>query len=183
MPSHSRTARVLLLVEGLRATAMRLEEIRDFYRLSDRIGTAGQPTCEQFDAVADAGYEVVLNLAPFQADSGALASEAEVVTARGMEYVHIPVDWSAPRPEDAEAFFAAMRAHAGRKLFVHCIANRRVSAFLYLYRILCEDVPEAVAAYDLHRLWTPEGVWAEFMTVVRTGERQGDDEDTGGGRG
>jgi len=166
---------------------MRLEYIRDFYRLSERIGTAGQPTREQFDAVADAGYEVVLNLAPYRDGSGALADEAELVAARGMQYAHIPVDWDAPRPEDADAFFAAMRAHAGRKLFVHCIANRRVSAFLYLYRVLCEDVPEAVAARDLHRLWTPTGVWGEFLTAVRsrgrTGERRGENEDTGGGGG
>ena len=44
------------------ATAQ-LSDIYRFQAVTATLGTAGQPTAEQFDAVKDAGYEVVINLA------------------------------------------------------------------------------------------------------------------------
>jgi len=41
-----------------------LETIPHFLRLSDRVGTAGQPCEDQFAAIRQAGYEVVINLRP-----------------------------------------------------------------------------------------------------------------------
>ena len=40
-----------------------LSDIYRFQSVTANLGTAGQPTAEQFDAVKDAGYEVVINLA------------------------------------------------------------------------------------------------------------------------
>ena len=40
-----------------------LSDIYRFQAVTANLGTAGQPTAEQFDAVKDAGYEVVINLA------------------------------------------------------------------------------------------------------------------------
>jgi protein tyrosine phosphatase (PTP) superfamily phosphohydrolase (DUF442 family) len=140
-----------------------LHQIRNFLSLSDRIGTAGQPTAEQFADVRAAGYEFVVNLA-MRNSTNALPDEREVVTGLGMDYVHIPVVWEAPSVDDARRFFDAMDAAAGRKVFVHCAMNMRVSAFMYLYRTVRERVDPDVAAADLHRLWTPNAVWQQFLT-------------------
>jgi protein tyrosine phosphatase (PTP) superfamily phosphohydrolase (DUF442 family) len=105
---------------------------------------------------------VVINLAT----SNALPDEQALVERMGGEYIPIPVIWDAPALADIERFFAAMAAHQGQKLFVHCAANMRVSAFMYLYRTLQEGMDEAEAARDLHRLWTPNEVWQAFMDRV-----------------
>ena len=52
-----------------------------------------------------------------------------------MEYVHIPVVWSLTH-KDLTRFFAALEEHRGRKVFVHCLLNMRVTAFVFLYRVL-----------------------------------------------
>ena len=139
-----------------------LRSIRNFLALGDRIGTAGQPTAEQFAAVAAAGFEVVINLA-LPTSTYALPDERVTVTRLGMEYVHIPVIFEAPAVEDARRFFGAMDAAAGRKVFVHCAMNMRVSAFMYLYRTLRLGVEPEEAAAHLHDVWVPNPVWQQFI--------------------
>ena len=114
----------------------RFKGIRDYIQLTDRIATSGQPTEEELAAVARAGYEGVINL-DVAGSSYALDDEAGLVRSLGIEYVHIPVVWENPTRVDLERFFAAMEERRGKKLFVHCAANRRVSVFMALYRILC----------------------------------------------
>jgi protein tyrosine phosphatase (PTP) superfamily phosphohydrolase (DUF442 family) len=142
-----------------------LHSIRDYLPLSDRLGTGGQPTAEQFDALRDAGYEVVINLA-LPTSTYALPDEHGVVDARGMRYVHIPVDFDAPSADDARAFFEAMDAATGRKVFVHCAMNMRASAFVYLYRTVREGVDGGAASRDLHHVWTPNPIWQQFLTTA-----------------
>ena len=80
-----------------------LSEIYSFRDISERLGTAGQPTESQFRAVKKAGFEAVINLALPTSDN-ALANEGSIVTDLGMTYVHIPVDFKAPTSPDFHAF-------------------------------------------------------------------------------
>jgi protein tyrosine phosphatase (PTP) superfamily phosphohydrolase (DUF442 family) len=144
-----------------------ISRIRNFHQLSDLIGTSGQPLAQEFSVIRDAGYTVVINLALPDLPN-ALSDEADLVAAEGMEYIHIPVFWDSPKIEDIVRFFVAMEAHNDQKIFVHCAANKRVSAFLYLYRVLRERTSEAEAAQDLHRIWQPDETWQDFInTVIR----------------
>ena len=139
-----------------------LTGIYNFLPLTDYVATAGQPTEAELAAVKAAGYEAVVNLLP--ADSpNALPEEAEIVTGLGMEYVPIPVDWASPQAAAAERFFDVLDAHQDRRIFVHCAANMRVSAFMYLYRALRQHIPPAEASQDLHRIWTPNETWQRFI--------------------
>jgi len=139
-----------------------LDGIYNFLPLTDCIATAGQPTEAELAAVRAAGYEVVINLLP--ADSpNALPEEEEVVSELGLEYVYIPVDWSRPEAADVERFFDAVDAYRDRRIFVHCAANMRVSAFMYLYRTLRQHVPPAEAVGDLRRIWTPNETWQNIL--------------------
>ena len=148
-----------------------LAEIRAFLSLSDKIGTAGQPSVEQFVAIKAAGYATVVNLA-LPTSTNALPNEAEIVTSYGMEYIHIPVDWEKPQVEDALNFFEVMAANDDKKVFVHCAANMRVSAFMFLYRTLCQNVAPEAALQDLQQIWTPAPQWQAFIEQVTTQYRR-----------
>nr|WP_290226264.1 protein tyrosine phosphatase family protein [Trichocoleus desertorum] len=148
-----------------------LESIRAFLNLADQIGTAGQPTAEQFPALQAAGYETVVNLA-LSTSTNALPNEAEIVTQQGMQYVHIPVSWENPQVEDALHFFAVMKANQDKKVFVHCAANMRVSAFMFLYRTLCQKMAPEEALQDLYRIWIPDQQWQAFIDQVTTQYRE-----------
>jgi protein tyrosine phosphatase (PTP) superfamily phosphohydrolase (DUF442 family) len=139
-----------------------LADICSFRAISDRLGTAGQPTENQFRTVREAGFETVINLALPTSDN-ALPHEGSVVTGLGMSYVHIPVDFKAPTLRDFRVFCRVMEAFDGQRVFVHCAANMRVSAFVFLYRVLHEHLPAAEAERDLHAIWQPDEVWSRFI--------------------
>src|SRR4051812_49728222 len=116
-----------------------LSEIYSFCAVGAKLGTAGQPTPEQLRVVREAGFDAVINLALPTSDN-ALANEGSVVTGLDMSYVHIPVDFTLPTAQDFRAFCRVMEAFDGRPLFVHCAANKRVSAFVFLYRVLYQGI-------------------------------------------
>ncbi|MBD2256588.1 sulfur transferase domain-containing protein [Pseudanabaena sp. FACHB-2040] len=139
-----------------------LASIYHFLPISDAIATAGQPTAEQFEAIRQAGYQVVVNLALLTSDN-ALPQEPALVESLGMQYVPIPVIWEEPTLADLHRFFAVMEANQDKKVFVHCAANMRVSVFVYLYRCLRLELDEAQARQDLHRIWQPNSIWQQFI--------------------
>jgi protein tyrosine phosphatase (PTP) superfamily phosphohydrolase (DUF442 family) len=140
-----------------------LGEIYNCREISPMLATSGQPKEEQLRAIAAAGYEVVVNLALHDDPRYSLPDEADTVRASGMEYVHIPVQFAKPAREDLDAFFAAMEHHRGKRLWVHCAANMRVTAFLGLYWSLREGWEKGRAFEHMDSLWTPNEVWKSFI--------------------
>lgn len=136
--------------------------IPNYLKISDRLATAGQPTAAQLRAIAAAGYQTVVNLAP-PTHQNALPDEAAIVESLGLEYVSIPVAWENPTIADLEQFFAVMQRRGDRPVFVHCALNMRVSAFVYLYRRLQEGVSQEVAVADLLQIWVPNPTWQQFI--------------------
>lgn len=141
---------------------MKIEEIYNFLKVSDSVATSGQPTESQFAAIKASGYQVVVNLA-LTSSPNALPNESEIVESLGMEYVHIPVVWENPTLDNVARFFNIVEANAGQPIFVHCAANMRVSAFVYLYRLLREQISNEQATQDLHKIWIPNENWQTFI--------------------
>lgn len=140
-----------------------LESIRNFQVVSHRLSSAGQIGYEQIPLLQEDGYQVVVNLAP--ADEERNGREGFLVAQSGLTYVHIPVDWARPLLSDVEMFFDVMRANEDRKVFVHCFANMRASAFVYMYRTLVDGVPEDEARGTMNEVWDPGELqqWAELI--------------------
>ena len=140
----------------------KIENIFNFLQLTDSIATGGQPTQKQLSLVKNAGYKTVINLATSSSEN-ALPDEKEIVEALGMKYLHIPVDFNHPTSEDFAAFSQAMQDNKEQPLFIHCAANLRVSAFLYIYRVTQEGCNPQQASLDLSKIWTPNKTWQQFI--------------------
>ena len=132
---------------------------------SPRISSAGMPTRRQFAAIADAGFDVVVNLAPSGA-LGAHENERTLVEQRGMRYFNIPVNFDSPRKEDFERLAQILRDNGDRRILVHCQMNLRASTFVFLYRVieLGEDPDRAFD--DLEHVWLPSSRWREFIREI-----------------
>jgi protein tyrosine phosphatase (PTP) superfamily phosphohydrolase (DUF442 family) len=139
-----------------------LAGIQNYRAVDDRLGTAGQPVADQFRAVREDGFEVVVNLALPTSDN-ALADEGSIVTGLGMSYVHIPVNFENPTPRDFELFCRVMDSFARHRVFIHCAANKRVSAFVFLSRVLRCGIDVSDAEKDLRAIWEPDEAWARFI--------------------
>lgn len=141
---------------------MAINNILNFVPISNTIATAGQPTEEQFAAIKDAGYQIVVNLA-LTTSTNAIPREQQIVESQGMQYIHIPVLWENPTQANLDRFFQVMRDNADKRIFVHCAMNMRVSAFVYLYRRIQESIDDETAKQDLHQIWAPNKTWQEFI--------------------
>jgi protein tyrosine phosphatase (PTP) superfamily phosphohydrolase (DUF442 family) len=146
----------------MKTAPSKMSAIYNFRAIGNKLGTAGQPTKAQFKLVRKAGFKAVINLALPTSDN-ALPNEGSVVTGLGMSYVHIPVDFKAPASQDFQAFCQVMEAFDDRPVFVHCAANMRVSAFVFLYRVLRQRVARSEAERDLYAIWQPDEVWSHFI--------------------
>ena len=144
--------------------------VLNWRRLHDRLTTSGQPDAAQLAAIRDLGVATVINLA-LHTHPHALPDEATSVAALGMRYVHIPVEFEAPREEDYRRFQAALAEAEGERVHVHCILNARVSAFLYRHRTETSAATLGQARAEMESVWRPGGVWARFIgDVDREGE-------------
>lgn len=139
-----------------------MDNITNYYPVTNNIATSGQPTPEQFKAIAEAGYEVIINLAMPSSDN-ALVNEGAIVTGLGMSYIHIPVIWEAPKLDEVRLFFGIMQVLENRKVWVHCALNMRVSCFLYLYQKHVLQVSEEKSRYPMVHLWQPNPVWQQLI--------------------
>ena len=138
-------------------------EIYNYREAAPDLATSGQPREDQLVAIAEAGYDVIINLALHNDPRYSLKDEASSVQKLGLDYIHIPVQFAAPTENDLLKFFDAMDRHRNHRVWVHCAANMRVTAFLGLYRRLCEGWPEERAFALLREIWRPDEVWSEFI--------------------
>ena len=138
--------------------------ITNYLYISDTLASSGQPEDNQFKLIKGEGYEVVINLAMPNSED-VIPEEGNIVTAYGMTYVNIPVPWEAPTKDHLSQFFGIMRAFKGKRIWVHCVKNFRVSAFLYQYYRLELGESEETSKEVILKGWEPDHVWQDFMML------------------
>ncbi|MES2071229.1 MAG: protein tyrosine phosphatase family protein [Pseudomonadota bacterium] len=126
------------------------------------LSSAAQPQRHYLEQAAQLKYEVVINLAPPQS-WGSIENEGALIGRQGLAYVNLPVDFEDPVLRDFELFSGMMKASAGKNILVHCQANFRGASFVFLYRVIHENIPIQEAAAKLNAVWAPNVVWKKFI--------------------
>ena len=144
-----------------------MERITNFVQLTDNFGTAGQPSKGQFPTIAANGYQHVINIGmPDHPD--AVSNEGELVSSLGMNYIHIPVPFDKPTPGHVRLFCKLLSGIADEKVFIHCIMNYRVSAFMYHYLSKIEKRDDSYARSVMFQQWDMEPAWEKLMAWSST---------------
>ena len=142
-----------------------LADITNFRQYSATFASSGQPTKDQFSAIAENGFERIVYIA-FTNNTNALPDADQVVKGLGMEYMLIPVTWDNPLPSDFYAFADSLRRDTDKKTLLHCQVNARATAFSFLYRVIYEGVDIAEAKADMNTVWQPNETWRDFIVAV-----------------
>ena len=142
-----------------------LADITNFRQYSATFASSGQPTKDQFSAIAENGFERIVYIA-FTNNANALPDADQVVKGLGMEYMHIPVTWDNPLTSDCYAFADSLRRDTDKKTLLHCQVNARATAFSFLYRVIYEGVSIAEAKADMNTVWQPNETWRDFIFAV-----------------
>ena len=139
--------------------------IYNYYKIPNLYETSGQPNKQQLKLLSKKDYKVVINLAPSAIVKGRILNEEEILKSQKVNYIHIPVDFNNPTKSDFKKFVLNIEKYKNEKIWVHCAANMRVSAFTYKYRrdILNLDHDEIID--DLKAIWIPNKVWKSFLKL------------------
>ena len=146
-----------------------MNDVINFFQITDTIGTGGQPSVSQLYDIAQNGYDVVINLATHNSEN-AIENEGSIVASLGMTYIHIPVPFEAPTPEHLRKFFRFMNGLSEEKVFVHCAVNARVSAFVFKYLTMEKKIQAEKATTPLLEQWLPQMnlIWRNFLSLEKS---------------
>lgn len=141
-----------------------MKELYNYKYYHDKLSSSGMPTAEQMKSVAEAGVQLVINLAPHNVPK-AIPNEPQLAESLGMQYINIPVNWGTPTRDGLNIFMDAMDANQDKKIHVHCEANFRASAFVAMYRILRLGWKPDDALDVMHTIWDDDAypVWKMFI--------------------
>ncbi|MEM7665264.1 MAG: sulfur transferase domain-containing protein [Pseudomonadota bacterium] len=128
------------------------DDIRNWQRRPDGITTSGKLERGDPARLAAIGVRHVINLA-LDNHPEALAHEADLLAAEGIEYTHIPIPFDAPSRDHVDQLRFAMETGI-EPTHIHCIMNYRVTAFLYLLDQQ-NRVPEIEARARMNEVWDP----------------------------
>ena len=146
-----------------------MNDVINFFQITNTIGTGGQPSVSQLYDIAQNGYDVVINLATHNSEN-AIENEGSIVASLGMTYIHIPVPFEAPTPEHLRKFFRFMNGLSEEKVFVHCAVNARVSAFVFKYLTMERKMQAEKATTPLLAQWLPQMnlIWKNFLSIEKS---------------
>ena len=153
----------LKLITPLFLQSSNLKKIFNYYKVPDLFETSGQPNNKQLISIANGGYEAVINLAPNTTIEGRIINEEGILKSNNITYIHIPVDFNNPLDEDFNKFVAALEQNKHKKIWVHCAANMRVSAFVFKYRRDVLGLSPKNIEEDLEAIWVPNKTWGSFL--------------------
>ncbi len=141
-----------------------MSKILNYIKINELISTSGQPKVEQFETIANEGFEVVINLA-LNSTSNALENEDKIVTDLNMSYFHIPVNFENPKLSDLKLFINVLQSLGSNKVLIHCAKNYRVTAFMYVYHKYVLKTPFDEIDLSMFNIWSPPTTWQEIMKV------------------
>ncbi len=141
-----------------------MEFILNYIKINDMIHTSGQPTQKEFEEIANNDFDIVINLS-LATSEGKIENEDDVVSELGMNYFHIPVDFENPTEENLRMFIQLLSSLENRKVWVHCIMNYRVSAFMYVYHKYILRTPFDQIDLSMFDEWSPSEKWQEIMKI------------------
>ena len=140
----------------------KIENIYNYHQIEGLFETSGQPTENELILISRK-FNLVINLAPISAFEKKIINEKKILESLNVNYIHIPVDFKNPSSKDFEKFVSAINTNKDKKIWIHCAANMRVSAFVYKYRKEVLKMEHTNIVKDLHTLWNPNNVWSDFI--------------------
>lgn len=105
------------------------------------LATSGQPSQAQFEALKEAGAQVVLDLR--DPKEGRPFDEPAVVTGLGMQYINIPIGPMTPLNDGLmDQILTVLRKHANDQVVMHCASANRVGGALIPYLVIDQKMEQ-----------------------------------------
>ncbi|MBU1115247.1 MAG: hypothetical protein KKF21_02650 [Bacteroidetes bacterium] len=140
----------------------RIENILNFKKNDEYLSTSGQPTEVEFNLIANEGFDVVINFRPEEEMLGVF-DERRLVENLGLKYFQIPMTFDTLNNQILSKFFEVLEYNNGKKIFVHCHRNIRVSVLIILYRLIILGWEREVALKEFSEFIEVTPMWEDYI--------------------
>ncbi|MBD3885014.1 phosphatase [Phormidium tenue FACHB-886] len=110
----------------------------NFKKLNEDLSYAGQPTSEQLQEAASAGFKAVLNLRS-STEPGSSADESAQAAAAGLDYANVPLSNENPDSEQISKALWEVES-LPKPLLIHCGAGLRAGAIALIANAIEEEL-------------------------------------------
>jgi uncharacterized protein (TIGR01244 family) len=116
-----------------------------------RIGFGGATQAVAMASLKSEGFKAVINLRLSGEENLDLQGNSEAARAAGLNYIHLPLDTSAPATDVVEKFLATLGNERNQPVYVHCGSATRAAALWMIGRVLVDgwDIDAASAEAEL----------------------------------
>jgi len=140
----------------------KIENILNFKNNGDNLSTSGQPKEDEFRLIADAGFEVIINIRP-EFEMIYVFDERKIVSSLGLEYYQIPMTFDSLNCQILTDFFKILEQTKGKKVLVHCHRNIRVSALILFFRIIVLKWDKETALKEFSQFIEVSPMWIKYI--------------------
>lgn len=116
------------------------------YPISDQLVLAAQPGPNDWDCLAERGFNTVLNI---RHDPARAAEQAQAAQAAGLRYIHLPLPAYELEPEHIQTFNEVVSQPENGRIFFHCRSASRTGLVWMLKRTVIDGWSEADAEAEL----------------------------------
>jgi uncharacterized protein (TIGR01244 family) len=112
--------------------------ITNFAQVESTVACAGAVTPAAVAGIKKMGFSSIINLRLATEPGADIDAEAAAAKAAGINFVHIPVDGSAPDPAMADRFLKVIAEPGNQPAMIHCASGNRAAAFWLIKRVLID---------------------------------------------
>ena len=138
-----------------------IEGITNFAQVETTIACAGAVTPSAVAGIKKMGFGSIINLRLDNEKGADIDAEAAAAKAAGINFVHLPLNGSAPDPAVADRFLEVITEPGNQPAFIHCASGNRAAAMWLIKRVLIDK-------WDNDRTLEEAGQLGSISPVMKT---------------
>jgi uncharacterized protein (TIGR01244 family) len=115
-----------------------IEGITNFAQVETTVACAGAVTPSAVAGIKKMGFASIINLRLDTEKGADIDAEAAAAKAAGINFVHLPLNGSAPDPAVADRFLKVITEAGNQPAFIHCASGNRAAAMWLIKRVLID---------------------------------------------
>jgi uncharacterized protein (TIGR01244 family) len=112
--------------------------ITNFAQVETTVACAGAITPASVAGIKKMGFASIINLRLASEPGADIDAEAAAAKAAGINFVHLPLNSSAPDPAVADRFIKTITEPGTQPAFIHCASGNRAAAMWLIKRVLID---------------------------------------------
>jgi uncharacterized protein (TIGR01244 family) len=115
-----------------------VEGITNFAQVETTVACAGAVTPAAVAGIKKMGFASIINLRLDNEKGADIDAEAAAAKAAGINFVHLPLNGTAPDPAVADRFLKIITEPGNQPAFIHCASGNRAAAMWLIKRVLID---------------------------------------------